>query len=137
MLRTFGLLVAVAAIGLVQAQDKPKLAKIVAIPLDKADKVDVKSGDWDKPHPVSADDDLKKFVSDAPTRKKVLDAIDFKTHVLLVFAWQGSSGDKVAAMIVEETPQEVRFTMKAGATDDVRQNVQLFAVAKETRWIAK
>jgi len=137
MLRTFGLLLALAALGVVQAQDKPKIAKVIEIPLGATDKVAVKSGDWDKPHPISADDDLKKFISDAPTRKKVLGAIDFQTHVLLLFAWQGSGGDKIAAKIVEETPQEIRFTMKAGATDDIRQNVQLFAVAKETRWTAK
>ena len=137
MFRTVALLSAFAAFGFAIAEDKPKTDVVVAIPLGKADKVDVKSGDWDKPHPISADDDLKKFISDAPTRKKVLGSIDFQTHVLLLFAWQGSGSDAIAAKIVEETPKEVRFTMKAGATDDVRQNVQLFAVAKETRWTAK
>jgi hypothetical protein len=137
MIRSLAVAIALAGIGIALAEDKPKPGPVVAIPLEATDKVSVKSGDWDKPHPIAADDDLKKFITDAPTRKKILESVDFNTHVLLLFAWQGSGGDRVAAKIVEEAPKEVRFTMKAGATDDIRQNVQLFAVAKETRWTAK
>lgn len=137
MARTIAWLVVLALFGIALAQDKPKVGKVMPITLDKADKIDVKSGEWDKPYPVTADDDLKKFISDAPTRKKVLDAVDFKTHVLLVFAWQGSGGDRIAAAIAEDAPENVRFILKAGATDDVRQNIQLFAVPKEMRWTAK
>ena len=137
MFRTAAVFSVFAAFGFGLAEDKPKPDLVVAIPLVATDKVAIKAADWEKPYPITDADDLKKMVPDAATRKKVMDAIDFKTHVLLVFAWQGSGGDAIGAKIVEETPKEVRFTLKAGATDDVRQNVQLFAVAKETRWTAK
>ncbi len=137
MIRTLGVLALLIAFGFASAEDKPKTGLVVPIPLDKADKVEAKSGEWDRPHPISDADDLKKFVPDAATRKKVMDAIDFKTHVLLVFAWQGSGGDRLAAAVTEDVPQEVRFALKAGATDDTRQHVQLFAVKKEARWTAK
>ena len=141
MLRILALLVAVAASGVAIAQDKEKPTTrtevAFAIPLDKADKVAAKAGKWNEPNPISSVDDLTKLVGEAATRKKILDAVDFKTHVLLVFSWSGSGKDVIEAKVVEETPKEVRFSLNPGATDDIRENVQLFAVKKETRWIAK
>ena len=141
MIRTFALLLVAALVAPVQAQEtdppKPKTEIAFAIPLAKTDKLAVKDGKWSEPNPISSVDDLTKLVGDATTRKKILEAIDFKTHVLLVFSWSGSGQDAVEAKIVEENPVEVRFSLKPGATDDLRSNVQLFAVKKETRWTAK
>lgn len=120
------------------AQDtKPKADVLVKIPLEPSDKIAAKSGKWSEPTPITGSDDLMPLVGDVATRKKILDAIDFKTHVLLVFAWSGSGGDVVEGKITDDTPAEARFSLKPGATDDVRSHVQLFAVKKETRWIAK
>lgn len=141
MTRILALLIAVAVPCIAFAQDKEKPTTrtelAFAIPLDKADKVATKAGKWNEPNPISSVDDLTKLVGEAATRKKILDAVDFKTHVLLVFSWSGSGKDAVEAKIVEETPKEVRFSLNPGATDDLREHVQLFAVKKETRWVAK
>ena len=141
MIRTFAILLVAALIAPIHAQEtdppKPKTDVSFAIPLAKTDKLAAKDGKWSEPNPVSSVDDLTKLVGDAATRKKILEAIDFKTHVLLVFAWSGSGQDAVEAKIVEENPMEVRFSLKPGATDDTRSNVQLFAVKKEIRWTAK
>ena len=141
MARTLVLLLVGSALGLAHAQEKapPKSQTEIAypIPLDNTDKVAAKSGKWNEPNPISSVDDLTKLVADANTRKKILDAVDFKTHVLLIFSWSGSGKDTVEAKIVEETPKEVRFSLNPGATDDLREHVQLFAVKKETRWTAK
>ncbi len=141
MTRILVCLLAVAASGAVIAQDKEKPTSrtevAFAIPLDKADKISAKAGKWNEPNPISSVDDLTKLVGDAAARKKILDAVDFKTHVLLVFSWTGSGKDVVEAKVVEETPKEVRFSLNPGDTNDARENVQLFAVKKEIRWIAK
>ena len=141
MTRTLALLLVGSALGLAHAQEKapPKSQTEIAypIPLDKTDKVATKAGKWNEPNPISSDTDLTKLVGDATTRKKILDAVDFKTHVLLIFSWSGSGKDIVEAKIVEETPKEVRFSLSPGATDDLREHVQMFAVKKETRWTAK
>ena len=137
MIRTLGFLSLLAAVAFAHAEDQPKPGKIVPIPLEGTDKIAVKVGDWNKPTPVSDSDDLKKFVTEPATLKKVMEGVDFKTHILLVFAWQGSGGDKLTAALTDDTPQEVRFTLKPGVTDDLRSHVQLFAVKKEVRWTAK
>ena len=141
MIRTCGLLLIVALAGFAPAQvkdpPKPSTEVAFAIPLDKADKVAAKAGKWNEPNPISSVDDLTKLVGEAAVRKKILDAVDFKTHVLLIFSWTGSGKDVIEAKVVDETSDEVRFSLNPGATKDKREHVQLFAVKKETRWIAK
>ena len=63
--------------------------------------------------------------------------MDLKTHDLLVFAWQGSGGDKIEYAILESYPEQIPFSLNRGVTDDLRTHAKLFAVRKNVRWSAK
>ena len=60
----------------------------------------------------SQDDAAKHF------GKAGLDAIakevDFKKQIVLVFAWQGSGGDKLDYAILESFPEQIPFSLKPG-----------------------
>jgi len=138
MIRLLSLLVVSALVGFVSAEDKPKKRGVVeTIPVVKADKLDVKFGKWSEPAEVKTEAEMKKLIADEATQKRLAKEIDFETHVLLVFAWQGSGGDKLDFAILESFPEQVKISLKPGATDDLRKHIQLVAVKKECRWSAK
>ena len=132
---TFVLLFAVSVAAV--AEDKPIGQPVVEVKLAKDDKFEVKPGKWSTPSVVKSEDELKKLVPDEATRGKIAKAVDLKTHDLLVFCWQGSGGDKLSYTILESYPEQVRFSVKPGATDDRRTHVKLFAVRKDVTWSAK
>jgi len=125
--------VSVAAV----AEDKPVGKPVFDIKLDKDDKWEVKPGKWSTPSLAMSEDELKKLVPDEATRGKIAKAMDLKTHNLLVFSWQGSGGDKLTYTIAESFPEQVRFSLAGGRTDDLRTHVKLFAVRKNVTWSAK
>ncbi|MSQ96735.1 MAG: hypothetical protein EXR98_19575 [Gemmataceae bacterium] len=91
-----------------------------------------KFDDWNKPTVLrSADDAAKVFDKDAiaALAKKV----DFKKQFVVVFAWQGSGGDKLAYTVFESFPEQITFSMKHGLTDDIRPHVQVFALRSNVR----
>ncbi len=125
--------VSVAAV----AEDKPVGKPVFNIKLDKDNKIEVKPGKWTVPSVAKSEDELKKLVEDEATRAKIAKAMDLRTHDLLVFCWQGSGGDKLTYTVAESLPEQVRFTVKPGVTDDLRTHVKLFAVRKNVTWSAK
>lgn len=129
----FTLVVVVPGIGFAN-EDKPLGSAITEV---KIEKLDVKPGKWNEPVKVSSDDELKKLVSDEKTREAIAKQVDLKTHDLLVFAWQGSGGDKLSYTILESFPEQVPFKLMPGVTDDLRTHTKLFAVRKNVRWSVK
>lgn len=119
------------------AEDKPTGPAIVDLKLGDSDLLGVKPGAWAKPTVVSSADDLAKLVEDKATRETVGKAVDFKTHDLLVFCWQGSGEDKLSYAVLESFPEQIPFTLTRGRTKDLRTHTRLFAVRKNVRWSAK
>jgi hypothetical protein len=131
-------LLALAASVAASADDKKRDDPIAEIPTDKADKFETKGGSATKPHPVRSAEDLEQLVKDEDTRKRLAKRVDFQTHTLLVFAWEGSGQDKLGYSILESYPEQVEFAYKPGATDDLRRHVRVYALRKNVRsWSVK
>ena len=131
----FAVLFAVSAV--VTAEDKPIGQPLVEIELGKDAKLGVKPGKWSEPAKVTSAAELEKLVADKATRAAITKAMDLRTHDLLVFCWQGSGQDKLEYAILESFPEQVPFTLKPGATDDLRTHTKLFAVRKNVKWSVK
>jgi hypothetical protein len=119
------------------ADDKKPTPAITDLANDKADKIETKDGVATKPTAVTSEKELEKAIPDEATRKRIAKLVDFKEQTLLVFAWQGSGGDKLSCTVAESYPEQITFTVKPGVTDDLRSHVKLFAVRNNVKWSAK
>jgi Membrane-bound lysozyme-inhibitor of c-type lysozyme len=60
--------------------------------------------------------------------------VDFEKQFLLVFAWQGSGGDRLSYTVAESFPEQIFFSMKRGLTRDLRPHVHVYALRSNVRW---
>jgi len=60
--------------------------------------------------------------------------VDFNKQFLLVFAWQGSGGDRLGYTVAESFPEQVFFSMRRGLTRDLRQHAHVYALRSNVRW---
>ena len=92
-----------------------------------------KDAKWNKPIVIkSADDVAMHFGKDA--QDAIAKAVDFKKQIVLVFAWQGSGGDKLEYKILESFPEQVPFSMQLVLTRDLRQHSRVFAIRSNVKW---
>jgi hypothetical protein len=60
---------------------------------------------------------------------------DFKTEYVLFFQWQGSGKDKLtSAVVTKDGKTTVTFTLKPGATEDLRQHSRAFILPAGAEW---
>ncbi len=83
------------------------------------------------PEIIASADDLAK----SPTLKDAADAVkklvNFEKEKLVVFAWQGSGGDKLTATTKDaDGKTTVAFNLTLGFTRDLRQHVKVYSVPK-------
>lgn len=119
------------------AEDKKPGEPITAIAVEKDDKIEAKGGKATEPVKVTSAAELEKAVPDETTRKRLAKLVDFKTHALLVFAWQGSGQDKLDFAVLESYPEQVAFSYTPGRTKDLRTHVHLYAVRSDVKWAVK
>lgn len=138
MTRLFLTAAALCAMAVLAPADEKKPAPAVTdLANDKADKIGTEGGKPTQPKAITSEDELKTAIPDDDTRKRVAKLVDFKEQTLLVFAWQGSGGDKLDFVVLESFPEQIRFTVTPGKTFDLRQHVHLYAVRKNVKWSVK
>lgn len=130
----FALLFAASAVAV--GEDKPIGQPILEVKLGEGDTMTTKVGMWSEPVKYTSADQLERWTS-KQARATIAKAVDFKTHDLLVFCWQGSGGDKLEYAVLESFPEQVPFKLTRGLTKDLRTHVKLFAVRKNVKWSAK
>jgi hypothetical protein len=95
-----------------------------------------KDSAFHKPNVIKTKDDAAKhFGKDA--LDTIIKHVDFNKQIVLVFAWQGSGGDKLQYSILESFPEQVPFTRILGETDDLRSHTRVFALRSNVRWSVK
>ena len=95
-----------------------------------------KNSAWNKPLVIKSQDEAAKhFGKDA--LEVIAKKVDFKKQIVLVFAWQGSGGDKLAYEVLESFPEQVPFSLRPGATDDIRAHSRVFVLRSNVRWSVK
>jgi hypothetical protein len=104
------------------AGDTGKIREIDAKDL----KVDFEKGSVRKPQTFTSADDFDKAFKDADAIKK---QVDFGKEKLLVFAWGGSGGDKLAAKLSDDG-KTATFSYTPGLTRDFRRHVHVYAIPK-------
>lgn len=107
------------------ADDKPAVKEISTKGLKLA--FPKPPGKPTEPTVIKTADELAKCPVCGGEADAIKKQVDFSKEKLLVFAWGGSGGDKLAAD--EKTPGT--FTLKRGLTRDYRMHMHLFAVPKD------
>src|SRR5262245_25217629 len=95
-----------------------------------------KNSAWNKPIVVTSQDEAAKHFGKGAL-KTIAQKVDFKKQIVLVFAWQGSGGDKLAYKILESFPEQIPFSLRPGTTDDIRSHSRVFALRSNVRWSVK
>jgi hypothetical protein len=85
----------------------------------------------DKPTVIASADDLTKAMLGEDATATIKKEVNFDKEQVLVFAWGGSGGDKLAA---SADKGEVTFEFKRGLTRDFRQHVHAFVIPKDAKW---
>ncbi len=115
------------ALPLFAADEKPAVKEIATKDLK------VKAPEGGKPTArteIKTADDLAK----SPVLKGAADdikkSVDFAKEKLVLFAWSGSGGDRIAGAAGKDG-KTAEFTYTGGLTFDLRQHVKLFVVPKD------
>lgn len=137
-MRRLGILLlgAVCAIGLAHAsragEDKKKDS-------DPVREIDVKglsfmreAGSAKKPLVIENAEGLKVLEGAKELQERIQKSADFTKEFVLVFAWAGSGGDRIA--IGPSTKEKAVFTYTPGLTRDLRHHLKVFAVSKGAAW---
>ena len=123
-----------ALIGIILATAASASAQepIVAIKVTPEKSV-FKGSAWNKPIVVKSQDDAAKHFG-----KDELEAlakqVDFKKQFVLVFAWEGSGGDKLKYAVAESFPEQIFFSLAPGRTRDLRSHTHVYALRENVRW---
>jgi hypothetical protein len=95
-----------------------------------------KNSAWNKPIVIKSQDEAAKhFGKDG--LEAIAKKVDFKKQIVLVFAWQGSGGDKLEYKILESFPEQIPFSLRPGITDDIRAHSRVFALRANVKWSVK
>ncbi len=114
------------------AEDKPEVRALNMKDVKLVQPKDL--GAAPKPVEIKTADELAKagiFADDA-SRDAVKKQVNFDKEKLVVFAWSGSGGDKIAGELSKDGKAAV-FNFKAGLTDDLRRHQLVFAVPKDAK----
>jgi hypothetical protein len=97
------------------------------------EKTAFKNSAWNKPLVIKSQDEAAKHFG-KNALETIAKKVDFQKQIVLVFAWQGSGGDKLEYQILESFPEQVPFSLRPGATDDVRPHSRVFALRSNVKW---
>jgi hypothetical protein len=91
---------------------------------------------WHKPIVIKSQDEAARhFGKDA--LEVIAKKVDFQKQIVLVFAWQGSGGDKLVYKVLESFPEQIPFSLRPGVTDDLRSHSRVFALRSNVKWSVK
>jgi hypothetical protein len=110
------------------ADDKPIVKEI---PTKDLKLVFPKSGKATEPTIFTAADDVAKSPVVGGAADEIKKQVNFEKEKLVVFAWGGSGGDKLATDITTADKKTTAvFTLTRGLTRDFRQHIHLYIVPK-------
>lgn len=93
-------------------------------------------GQYNKPTVVRSLDEAERYLNKqslADLNKQV----DFKSQIVLIFAWRGSGQDKLSFDIAESFPEQILFTRTPGLTRDLRPHSRVYALRSNVKWSVK
>jgi RNA polymerase sigma factor (sigma-70 family) len=91
-------------------------------------------GHVSKPTNITSAEELAKAFVDKEWQDRIIKQVDFAKEQLLLFAWQGSSGDQLSFKVEVGKEMTVVFTYSPGVDQDLRPHFRLFAIPKNASW---
>jgi hypothetical protein len=92
-------------------------------------------GKVSEPKVITSNDELAKAVTDEEALAALKKQVDFGKEKLLLFAWSGSGGDKIATSLGKgDKGAVVTVTYTPGLTRDLRMHHQVLAIPKDATW---
>ena len=79
----------------------------------------------------------KKTVFDAVTGPAAPLELRSAKEAVLIFAWQGSGGDRITFEVGESNPPRADFTLHRGRTRDLVPHAKVFAIPAGAKWAVK
>jgi hypothetical protein len=128
-MRLFACVIALIVVGTATAEDKPAVR---AVPLKDIKTVHPKNFGAPKATEFTSADALGKsaLFADDTSRDTLKKQLDFAKEKLVVFAWSGSGGDRIAGALSKDG-KAAEFSYRMGLTDDLRQHFHVFVVPKD------
>lgn len=77
--------------------------------------------------------DATRFLP-AESLAKLAEMVDFRQQYLVIFAWQGSSRDKLEYSVLESFPEQIVFVRQRGRTRDLKRHTRVFALRSNVNW---
>ena len=68
------------------------------------------------------------------TLEQIKKEVNFQKQFVLIFAWQGSGGDRLKFDVAESFPEQIFFSIQPGLTDDLRSHVRVFVLRSNVRF---
>ena len=121
--------VAVVCLTVCAAQAQEPIAAVTVSPEQSI----VKDAVWNRPIIIGSRQDAAACFS-AEAMNALGSQVDFEKQFLLVFAWEGSGGDRLSYTVAESFPEQIFFSMKRGLTRDLRPHMHVYALRSNVRW---
>jgi hypothetical protein len=130
-MRTCAIVAALFAGSLALAgQDKPAVKEIPT--KDLKVKFPEKGGKATEPAEIKTAEELAKSPVAGGAADEIKKQVNFDKEKLVVFAWGGSGGDKLATDLkTADKKTSAVFTLTRGLTRDFRQHIHLYVVPKD------
>lgn len=111
------------------ADDKPVVKEIATKDLKVTP---MRGGKATEPKEITSAEDLAKSPVLKDAADDVKKSVDFSKEKLVLFAWAGSGGDKLAPELKgEDKKVTAEFVLTRGLTRDLRQHVHIYVVPKD------
>lgn len=111
------------------ADDKPVVKEIATKDLKVTP---MRGGKATEPTEIKTAEDLAKSPVLKDAADDVKKSVDFSKEKLVLFAWAGSGGDKLAPELKgEDKKVTAEFVLTRGLTRDLRQHVHIYVVPKD------
>lgn len=135
-MRLSALLAVLFAASLAACQEKGKDEKdkpaVKEIPTKDLKLTFPEKGKATEPTTIASAEDLAKNEVVGKAADELKKQVDFAKEKLVVFAWGGSGGDKLATDLkTADKKQTAVFTLTRGLTRDFRQHFHLYVVPKD------
>ena len=115
----------------VMAEDNPVVKEI---PTKELKLTFPENGKPTEPTELKSAEELTKSPVLAGAADAIKKQVDFTTEKLVLFAWGGSGGDKLAASLKGKGKDTVaQFVLTRGLTRDFRQHFHLYVVPKDAK----
>jgi hypothetical protein len=91
----------------------------------------------ERPEAIRSEESLAAAFENDAVRKRVAEKVDFDREQLILFAWNGNSGDRMSAAVdnISDAPKVMFYELpRTGDGFVARSYIFLYVIDKDTKW---